>query len=70
MRDRRQRETELVDCWRQKARGRRRGEWLVGERGGEHSDRVSVARTPTDRRKSQRAELTLLSASPMRFLIC
>ena len=39
------------------------------KRGGEHSDGVSVARTPTDRRKSQRAELTLLSASPMRFLI-
>ena len=38
-----------------------------GERGGGHSDRVSDARAPTDRWKSQRAELTLLSASPMSF---
>ena len=47
MRDRRQRETELVDCWRQKARGMRRGEWLVGERGG--ASTRTESRTPEHR---------------------
>ena len=58
----------IVGGKRQEAGGEESG-WS-GKEGGEHSDRVSVARTPTDRRKSQRAQLTLLSASPMRFLIC